>query len=131
MALDGGLESNLIGPRFAVNACGLRRLKSEEAVPDRDAERLDRKIDRIADELPERAGGVLRWLREPSSRWVRIPIALLLILGGILAFLPVLGLWMIPLGLLFLAQDVPFLQRPILQALTWLERKWIALKRRL
>jgi hypothetical protein len=33
-------------------------------------------------------------------------------------FLPVLGFWMIRLGLLFLAQDVPFLQRPILQALT-------------
>ena len=98
---------------------------------DRDAERLDRKIDRIADELPESAGGFLRWLKTPSSRWVRIPIALLLILGGILAFLPVLGVWMIPLGLLFLAQDVPFLQRPTLQVLTWLERKWVALKRRL
>jgi hypothetical protein len=100
-------------------------------VPDRDAEKLDRKIDRIADALPESAGGFLRWLKSPSSRWVRVPIALLLILGGILAFLPVLGVWMLPLGLLFLAQDVPFLQRPILQALTWLERKWIALRRRL
>jgi hypothetical protein len=85
-------------------------------VPDRDGERLDRKIDRIADELPESAAGFLRWLREPSSRWVRVPIALLLIVGGILAFLPVLGVWMIPLGLLFLAQDVPFLQRPMLKA---------------
>jgi hypothetical protein len=91
-------------------------------VPDRDAERLDRKIDRIADGLPESAGGFLRWLKSPSSRWVRIPIALLLIVGGVVGFLPVLGFWMIPLGLLFLAQDVPFLQRPILQALTWLER---------
>jgi hypothetical protein len=100
-------------------------------VPDRDAERLDRKVDQIADELPESVGGFLRWLREPSSRWVRVPIALLLIVSGILAFLPVLGLWMIPLGLLFLAQDVPFLQRPILQAFTWLERKWMALRRRL
>ena len=79
---------------------------------DRDAERLDRKIDRIADELPESAGGFLRGLKTPSSRWVRIPIALLLILGGMLAFLPVLRIWMIPLGLIFLAQDVPFLQRP-------------------
>jgi hypothetical protein len=38
---------------------------------------------------------------------------------------------MIPLGLLFLAQDVPFLQRPILHALTWLERRWVQWKRRL
>ena len=100
-------------------------------MPDRDAEKLDQKIDQIADELPENAGAFLRWLREPSSRWVRIPIALLLIVGGTLAILPVLGLWMIPLGLLLLAQDVPFLQRPILKALTWLERKWLAFKRRL
>lgn len=100
-------------------------------MPNRDAEKLDGKIERIANELPESAGSFLCWLREPSSRWVRVPIALLLILGGILAFLPVLGIWMLPLGLLFLAQDVPFLQRPILQALTWLERKWIALRRRL
>lgn len=76
-------------------------------MPHRDAERLDRKIDQIADGLPESAGGFLRWLKSPSSRWVRIPIALLLIVGGLVGFLPVLGFWMIPLGLLFLAQDVP------------------------
>jgi hypothetical protein len=69
-------------------------------LPDRDAERLDRKIDQIADGLPESAGGFLRWLKSPSSRWVRIPIALLLIVGGVVGFLPVLGFWMIPLGLL-------------------------------
>jgi hypothetical protein len=100
-------------------------------VPNRDAKRLDRKIDQIADGLPESAGGLLRWLKSPSSRWVRIPIALLLIVGGVVGFLPVLGFWMIPLGLLFLAQDVPFLQRPILQALTWLEQKWVRWRRRL
>ena len=100
-------------------------------MPDRDAERLDRKIDQIADELPESAGGFLRWLKSPSSGWVRIPIASLLIVGGVVGFLPVLGFWMIPLGLLFLAPDVPFLQRPILHALTWLERRWVQWKRRL
>src|SRR4029453_3911729 len=98
-------------------------------VPDRDAERLNRKIDQIADGLPESAGGFLRWLKSPSSRLVRIPIALLLIVGGVAGFLPILGFWMIPLGLLFLAQDVPFLQRPILRALTWLQRKWVQWKR--
>jgi hypothetical protein len=56
---------------------------------------------------------------------MRVPLALLLIVGGVLGFLPVLGFWMVPLGLLLLAQDVPFLQRPILRLLTWLERKWI------
>jgi hypothetical protein len=94
-------------------------------VPKRNADHLDRKIDQISDQLPESAGAFLRWLRTPSSRWVRVPLALLLIVGGVVGFLPVLGFWMIPLGLLLLAQDVPFLQRPILRSLTWLERKWI------
>ena len=60
-------------------------------MPDRDAHRLDRKIDQISDELPESAGAFLRWLRTPSSRWVRLPLALLLIVGGVVGFLPVLG----------------------------------------
>lgn len=98
-------------------------------VPDRDAKRLDRKIDRICHNLPESAGALLRWLRGPSSRRVRVPIALLLIVGGVVGFLPVVGFWMAPLGALLLAQDVPFLQRPILRLLTWLERKWIKWKR--
>ena len=37
--------------------------------------------------------------------------SILLILGGIFSFLPVLGLWMLPLGLLLIAQDVPLLQK--------------------
>ena len=67
----------------------------------------------------------------PKSKPIRIGLGILLIALGLLGFLPVLGFWMIPLGLLFLAQDVPFLQRPILQALTWLERRWVQWKRRL
>ena len=92
-------------------------------MPKRDADHLDRKIDQISDQLPESAGAFLRWLRTPSSRWVRVPLALLLIVGGVVGFLPVLGFWMIPLGLLLLAQDV--------RSLTWLERKWINWRGRL
>ena len=51
-------------------------------MPKRDADHLDRKIDQISDQLPESAGAFLRWLRTPSSRWVRVPLAVLLIIGG-------------------------------------------------
>jgi hypothetical protein len=51
-------------------------------------------------------------LRKPSSFAVRLVVALLLILGGIFSYLPVLGLWMLPLGLLFIALDVTLLQKP-------------------
>jgi hypothetical protein len=39
---------------------------------DRDAERLDRQVNRISNELPSLAGGFLRWLRGSSSGWVRV-----------------------------------------------------------
>jgi hypothetical protein len=98
-------------------------------VADRDYERLNRQFDRLEEELPESASGFIRWLRGPSSRWVRISAGILLIIGGLLGFLPILGLWMVPLGALLLAQDIPFLRRPVGRALVWLERQWIKWKR--
>ena len=71
----------------------------------------------------------MAWLRQPSSRLVRIPLAILLILGGIFSFLPVLGIWMLPLGLLLFAQDVPMLQPPLARLLAWVERKLIERQR--
>ena len=50
-------------------------------------------------------------IRLPRSQIARIIIGLLLIVGGILGFLPVLGFWMIPLGLLVLSIDLPFVRR--------------------
>jgi hypothetical protein len=45
-----------------------------------------------------------------------------LIGGGMLAFLPVLGVWMIPLGLALLAEDVPALRSSRAKVLDWIER---------
>jgi hypothetical protein len=78
--------------------------------------------------VPIRISQLIRWLRKPSSFAVRLVVVLLLILGGIFSFLPVLGLWMLPLGLLFIAQDVPLLQKPLVGALAWVEAKWEWLK---
>ncbi|MCX7321339.1 MAG: hypothetical protein NT113_18290 [Hyphomicrobiales bacterium] len=77
------------------------------------------------DKIPARAARFINWLRKPSSRLVRFPLAILLILGGIFSILPILGLWMLPLGLLLIAQDIPPLQKPVAQLLGWLERKWL------
>lgn len=46
-----------------------------------------------------------RELPLPQSRGLRIAIGVLLIVGGILGFLPVLGFWMVPLGLLVLSYE--------------------------
>ncbi len=87
---------------------------------------------RFEQEVPLWMGGSLRWLRHPASRWVRIPVGLLLMLGGVFAILPGLGIWMLPLGLLLLAADIPFLQKPVARitmagAERWARfRLWIA-----
>lgn len=96
----------------------------------RDEARLNRQLDRLERQLPKCVARSIQWLREPSSRWVRIPIGLLLIAGGIFSILPLLGLWMLPLGLLLLAQDLPFLRRPMRRTLLWVERRWIRWIRR-
>ncbi len=44
---------------------------------------------------------------------VRSALGLVLIAAGLLGFLPIFGFWMIPLGLFFIALDVPALRRRI------------------
>jgi len=89
---------------------------------------LNRYFKMIDRRVPIRVSQFIRWLRKPSSFAVRLVVALLLVLGGFFSFLPVLGLWMLPLGLLFIAQDVPILQKPLVSALAWVEAKWERLK---
>lgn len=60
---------------------------------------------------------------DPGSK-LRIPIALVLILGGLLGFLPVLGFWMLPLGLLILAIDLKAL-RPLTASFSVRVRHWM------
>jgi hypothetical protein len=53
-----------------------------------------------------------RWkVRLPASMTLRSLIGAALILGGIFGWLPILGFWMIPLGLLVLSYEVPFIAR--------------------
>jgi len=86
---------------------------------------LDRHFAWFEARLPPGPARFVGSLRKPSSRYARIPLAIVLIAGGIFSFLPVLGLWMLPLGLLLFAQDVPILQKPLARLLGWIERKWI------
>ncbi len=47
----------------------------------------------------------------PQHPRARIALGTGLVVGGTLGFLPVLGFWMIPLGLLVLSQDLPAVRR--------------------
>lgn len=65
----------------------------------------------------------LKGLRGGNWFVVRFPLAIVLTAGGLLWFLPILGLWMLPAGLLLLAVDVPVLRGPI-SALVIRGRMW-------
>ena len=95
----------------------------ETAAPTGQSPGDDWRLQRLIDRLPPRLGAAVRFLRRPSGRWLRIPAGLLLIFGGILSFLPILGLWMLPLGLLLLAEDLRMLRSWRSKTLDWIERR--------
>lgn len=94
---------------------------------DKEEGRINRQFDRLESTVPHLAAQFLALMRRPTMRLIRIPVGILLIIGGILSFLPVLGIWMLPLGLLFLALDLRFLRGPvnnmILQVRLWWRRR--------
>ena len=85
---------------------------------------LDQHLERFEWRLHHRLRGPVRWLRKPGSSWVRIPTGIGLILGGTVGFLPIVGFWMIPLGFIVIARDVPVVRPPMIKLLDWVERKW-------
>ena len=90
---------------------------------DRENEERERRLSRLLARPPDRLQRAVAWLLRPQARWVRIPAGLLLIAGGFLAILPVFGLWMLPLGVVLLAEDVPPLRRLTGRVLEWIERR--------
>ncbi|HYF53018.1 MAG TPA: hypothetical protein VEA41_02035 [Salinarimonas sp.] len=86
---------------------------------------------RLEREVPTQATAAMRAMRHPRALWVRIPVGLLLVVGGVFSFLPVLGVWMLPLGLLLIATDVPFLRRPTARFTIWATNRWAALRARI
>lgn len=74
--------------------------------------RFQRQFDALGRLVPA-LRGPMSALRQDSWFPIRFPVALLMIAGGVFSFLPILGLWMLPLGLLLLAVDLPILRGPI------------------
>ena len=60
----------------------------------------------------------------PQSRILRILIGVLLIVGGLLSFLPIFGVWMIPLGMLVLSIDIPRVRRWRRRFAVWFHRRY-------
>lgn len=97
--------------------------------------RLERQFEAFGRLVPA-MDGTLQRLRARGWIVVRVPIALIFTLGGVLSFLPILGLWMLPVGLMLLAVDLPFLRGPLAAMIVrWRRRlsiwqRWFRRKRR-
>ncbi len=52
-----------------------------------------------------------RHIHLPKSRLLRIALGVVLLVGGIFGFLPIVGFWMIPLGFIVLSHDLPSVRR--------------------
>ncbi len=59
----------------------------------------------------------------PRSRRARIVIGVGLVVLGLFGFLPVLGFWMIPLGLLVLSHEFALVRRWRRRLAVWWERR--------
>jgi hypothetical protein len=84
---------------------------------------FNQEMDRFQDHMPAWVGHNLKRLRGKHAVWVRVPAGVALIGGGVLSFLPVLGIWMLPVGFALLAQDIPVMRRPMARLLHFTNRK--------
>jgi hypothetical protein len=90
----------------------------------------ERRMQLLIRRFPPRVQSVVHWFRKPSSRWARIPAGIILIIGSLFSILPIFGLWMLPLGLVFIAEDVMPLRLFTGRVLAWIERRhpqWLGL----
>ena len=88
------------------------------------ASAAEQRLERLIGRLPRGVQRAVRRLRRPEARWLRIPAGVLLAAASLLSILPLFGLWMLPLGLVLLAEDVAALRRGRDRLLAWAERRW-------
>ena len=84
----------------------------------------DARIESLLRRLPDRVAAAIAWLRKPSRYVIRFAAGALLVLGGIFSILPILGIWMLPLGLALLAEDLPGLKPRLERSARWIEARW-------
>ncbi|MGE3334968.1 MAG: hypothetical protein AB7I36_15085 [Rhodospirillaceae bacterium] len=68
----------------------------------------------------------IKTFREKVTRLpkpVRIVVGILLVLSGLVGFLPILGFWMVPAGLAVLAIDIPIVKK-LVHRMTTAFNRW-------
>jgi hypothetical protein len=90
----------------------------------------DARAAHLLTKLPRRVQSGVASLRQPSRKLWRLLGATVLIIGGICSILPILGLWMLPLGLALLSDDFPWLKVWLEKSARWIGRQWHRVRRR-
>ncbi len=82
-------------------------------------------MDRFQNHIPSLIGRNLNRLRGERAIWVRVPTGVALVGGGVLGFLPlpIVSIWMLPVGLALLAHDIPTMRAPMARFLRFTNRK--------
>lgn len=70
-------------------------------------------------EFKKRASRWLYRMKNHPNQVLRVTVAILFIMGGLLWFLPILGLWMLPVGVVILFSRSPIYWRLRKRYVTW------------
>lgn len=90
-------------------------------------ERSGHDTERTAHPVRIRLGS--RQITLPRSRLLRVGLGVAFVLGGLVGFLPIVGFWMLPLGIMILSVDLPFARRWRRRLVVWWHRRRDELKR--
>lgn len=74
---------------------------------------------KLSERLADQLARAVRRSDAHIPRGVRSLVGLLAMAAGVVGFLPILGFWMLPLGVALIALDIPPLRRRLLR---WAER---------
>ena len=74
-------------------------------------------MDRFQNHIPAWVGHNLNRLRGTRAIWVRVLTGVALIVAWAFLPLPLVGIWMLPVGLALLAHDIPPVRAPIARLL--------------
>lgn len=86
---------------------------------------LEKAFEKLERETPDVVTRAICWLHRPQARMVRLPLGILCIVASFFWFLPVIGIELLPIGLLLIAQDIPFLRQPVGRMALWVLNRWV------
>jgi len=80
-------------------------------------------MDRLQNHIPSSVGHNLNRLRGERAIWMRVLSGVALIGAWCFFPLPIVGIWMLPVGLALLAHDIPMIRGPMARLLHFTNRK--------